>query len=126
MITLAPGIKVAQYKDGYVWSFNPIDWNGDGKTDIIAEGTSSEPGEILLNTSKPGQPSFSALPRPKELKNLPFVFWGPEFRGTDWNKDGDDDVLIRSEFYSFWAERSFLEHGYCQAVLADGLQKKPK
>ncbi len=124
--TLAPGIKVAQYKNGYAWSFNPIDWNGDGKTDIIAEGTTAEPGEILLNTSKPGQPSFSALPRPKELKNLPFVFWGPEFRGTDWNKDGDDDVLIRSEFYSFWAERSFLEHGYSQATLGGGFQKKDK
>ena len=121
--TLAPGIKVAKFAR-YVWGFNPIDWNADGKTDLIAEGSTSEPGLLLLNTGKPGKPSFSKPFRPKELQNLPFVFWGPDFRGEDWNKDGDDDVLIRSEFIYFWAERSFLQHGYSQAALAGGLQKK--
>ncbi len=123
--TLAPGIKVAKF-DGFVWGFNPIDWNADGKTDIIAEGSTFEPGMLLLNTSEPGKPSFSKPFRPKELQNLPFVFWGPDFRGEDWNKDGDDDVLIRSEFFYFWAERSFLEHGYRPAALTGGLQKKDK
>ncbi len=123
--TLAPGVKVAKFASR-VGGFSPIEWNNDNKTDIITGGTVFEPGLLLLNKSRPGQPEFSEPFRPIELKNLPHVFWGPDFRGSDWNKDGDDDVLIQSEFYSFWAERSFLEHGYSQAVLAGGLQKKSK
>ncbi len=122
--TLAPGVKVAKFAQ-YVWGgFNPIEWNGDGKTDIISEGNTAEPGQLLLNISKPGKPAFSGPLRPQELQNLPHVFWGADFRGADWNKDGDDDLLIQSESYSFWAERSFLTHGYSKATLAGGLQKK--
>ena len=122
--TLAPGVKVAKFS-GMVWGFNPIEWNGDGKTDIIAEGNTFEPGQLLLNESKPGQPAFSEPFRPKEFQNLPHVFWGPDFRGADWNKDGDDDILIQSEFlYFFWAERSFLKHGYRYGSLTSGLEEK--
>lgn len=120
--TFRPGVKVSEF-DHFVFGFNTIDWNGDGKTDIISQGTAFEPGLLLLNESKPGQPKFSKPFRPDQLQTLPHVFWGPDFRGTDWNSDGDDDVIIRAEFYSFWAERSYLKHGYRQAGLI-GLEKK--
>jgi len=124
--TFLPGIKVAKFPK-YVFGFNSIDWNGDNKTDIIASGTSSAPGQLLINNSKPGQPSFSEPYRPKELQNLPHVFWGPDFSGADWNKDGDDDLMIQSEFlYNFWAERSFLEHGYCEVKKNSELQRHKK
>lgn len=122
--TLAPGVKVAKFKK-FMWSFNPIEWNGDGKTDIIAEGNTFEPGQLLVNTSTPGYPSFSEPARPKELRDLPFVFWGPGFHGQDWNGDGDEDILIQSELhFFFWAERTFLTHGYGEAVAVQAMEKK--
>ena len=39
------------------------------------------------------------------------------FPPPDWYRDGDFDLLIQSEFFSFFAERSFLDHGYQPAML---------
>lgn len=123
--SFAPGVRVGKFSK-YVWGFNPIEWNGDNKKDIIAAGTTSEPGQLLINNSTPGNPLFSAPSRPKEISNLPHVFWGPDFIGADWNNDGDDDLIIQSEFlYIFWAERSFLKHGYRDARVVT-MEKKRK
>lgn len=110
--TLAPGIKVAKYKRRSNQGFRAVDWDGDGRMDILSSGTTTEPGLLLLNKSEPGKLAFSEPFRPSELKNLPYVFWGPGFHSVDWNGDGDADLLIRSEYYTFWAERSFLARGY--------------
>lgn len=88
------------------------DWNRDGKSDILLGGTAAEPGVIYANASEPGTP---ALAPPAPLAGLPYLFWGPQIRVTDWNHDGDVDLMVQSEFFSFWIERSFLEHGYRQA-----------
>ena len=55
-----------------------------------------------------------------------YVFWGASFRPSDWNADGDEDLMIQSEFYAFWAERSFLEHGYSPAVQIAPIQKRAR
>ena len=124
--TLKPGVKVAKYAGRADEGFNAVDWNGDGKPDILSQGKNSDPGLLLLNESEPGNIAFSEPFRPKELDNLPYVFWGPSFHGDDWNGDGDMDVLIRSEYYTFWAERSFLEWGYGKVSAASELQVKNK
>lgn len=124
--TLSPGVKVAKYTGRADEGFNAVDWNGDGKPDILSQGTTSNPGLLLLNKSELGTIAFSEPFRPKELDSLPYVFWGPSFHGSDWNSDGDMDILIRSEYYTFWAERSFLEHGYGEVAESSELLKKNK
>ncbi|MBI2431472.1 MAG: hypothetical protein HYV26_01220 [Candidatus Hydrogenedentes bacterium] len=56
---------------------------------------------------------------------LPYVFWGANFFPEDWNRDGDVDLLIRSEFYLFWAEKSFLRHGYREAMGLGAAEQRP-
>ncbi len=115
--TLAPGVNVYKLASRTA-AINTIDWNRDGKPDLITGGSASRPGAVLLNRSEVGEPAFGA---PIQPLDLPYVFWGPRFQAVDWNRDGDEDLLIQSEFYSFWAERSFIDHGYRIArVIGDG------
>ena len=79
-------------------------------------------GTIYLNRSKPGNVRFDAPIQP--LADLPFLFWGPSFKPMDWNGDGDEDFLISSEFFMFYAEKSFLLHGYRRASLISALQER--
>lgn len=109
--TLLPGVKVAAMSSR-ADAMNQIDWNRDGLPDLLTGGTAARPGMIFMNRSTRGKP---ALAEPVQPIELPYVFWGPNLRSVDWNADGDDDLLINSEFFSFWAERSFLEHGYIKA-----------
>jgi hypothetical protein len=91
-----------------------VDWNLDGKPDLFAQGTAAEPGAIMINETKDGKPALSKPSRPFEL---PYLFWGTQFGATDWNRDGDRDLMITAEFFSFFVEQSFLTHGYRQATL---------
>ena len=77
-------------------------------------GPPDHPIRVLLNRSTPDQPALEA---PQDIPDLPYVFWGAKPRVIDWNRDGDADILIQSEFFSFFAERSFLEQGYRPAKL---------
>lgn len=114
--TLSPGVKVltGPRLDG----LDIIDWNNDNKPDLITALSVSNPGSIYINQSG-GAGSFSFASAISPL-NLPFCFWGPIFQSTDWNHDGDRDFLIRSEFYYFFAERSFIDYGYRTATNAAG------
>ncbi|MFN8706652.1 MAG: FG-GAP repeat domain-containing protein, partial [Planctomyces sp.] len=93
------------------------DWNHDGRPDLLLGGPPNEPIRVLLNRSVSDQP---ALEKPQSIPGLPYVFWGSKPRILDWNRDGDSDILIQSEFFSFFAERSFLERGYQPASLVAG------
>jgi FG-GAP-like repeat len=116
--TLTPGVKVASMGSRAA-AMSQIDWNHDGRPDLLTSGTAARPGTVFMNLSEQGRP---ALADPVQPIDLPYVFWGPRFRSVDWNGDGDDDLLINSEFFSFWAERSFLDHGYriAEPLLQDG------
>jgi hypothetical protein len=109
--TLAPGVKVltGPRLDG----LGVVDWNLDGRPDLLTTLSVNNPGSIFLNLSTPGAPAFASAIQPL---NLPFVFWGPILHAQDWNGDGDEDFMIRSEFYYFWAERSFITRGYRDAT----------
>ncbi|MBX7106895.1 MAG: VCBS repeat-containing protein, partial [Gemmataceae bacterium] len=106
--TLASGVVIAKLP-GRTESLNFDDWNHDGLPDLLLGGTTTEPVKVLINRSQSGQP---ALKPPQTVPGLPYVFWGAKPRIADWNNDGDADLLIQSEFFSFFAERSFLEGGY--------------
>ncbi len=112
--SLAPGVKVGQLLPGGAADpgLDVIDWNRDGRPDLIHGLPLEKPGSIYMNRSTPGKPDFAP---PIQPLDLPFVFWGPAFRPVDWNRDGDEDFLISSEFYLFWAEDSFVREGYREA-----------
>ncbi|MBL8851885.1 MAG: VCBS repeat-containing protein, partial [Planctomycetaceae bacterium] len=119
---LAPGVVIARLP-GRTESLNFDDWNHDGLPDLLLGGTTAEPVKVLLNQSRSGRP---ALEPPQTVPGLPYVFWGAKPRIADWNRDGDADLLIQSEFFSFFAERSFLEGGYRKALLlSEGIQQNP-
>jgi hypothetical protein len=90
------------------------DWNHDGKPDLLTEGTAAKPGLIFINQSSPGKPALAQASRPFDL---PYMWWGPEFGVIDWNGDGDEDLMVCSECFTFFVERSFLQHGYQSARL---------
>ncbi|MEZ6032379.1 MAG: VCBS repeat-containing protein [Planctomycetaceae bacterium] len=98
-----------------------IDWNGDGQSDLLAEGTSAKPGLLFLNESQPGQPRLSPPNRPFEL---PYLYWGPKFGVLDWTGKGDQDLMVRSEAYMFYLRRSFLLYGYQAARLVNVTRRK--
>ena len=113
--TLAPGVKVGQRLPGGAADpgFDIIDWNRDGLPDLIHGLPIEKPGSIYINRSTAGNPQFAPPIQPLEL---PFLFWGPTLCPVDWNRDGDQDFLISSEFYLFWAEGSFVRDGYREAT----------
>ena len=74
----------------------------------------TSPVIVCLNQTTDGSP---ALSKPEEVPGIPYVFWGPKVRVVDWNQDGDEDLMIQSEFLSFWAEKSFLTNGYSPGKL---------
>lgn len=85
-----------------------VDWNNDGRMDVIA-GTASHKVAVFLNTESNGQVAFSdpielKLPQIKETRVLM----------VDLNRDGDQDLFVMSTQGSILVERSFLEHGYAR------------
>ncbi|MEP0842816.1 MAG: VCBS repeat-containing protein [Phycisphaerae bacterium] len=117
--TLAPGVKAIVLKGRA--RINVIDWNADGKPDLIDGSSTENPGAIHLNASSPGKIAFA--PPISPLK-LPWMFYGAGFFPRDWNGDGDEDLLVQCEFYLFWAERSFIEHEYRPAAALGKPQRR--
>ncbi|MEP0842815.1 MAG: VCBS repeat-containing protein [Phycisphaerae bacterium] len=111
--SLAPGVLVGKVPLGRSDDLNVVDWNDDGMPDLIVGQPVNLPGNVYINRCTAGRLSFDKPIRPLDL---PFLFWGANFHALDWNKDGDGDFIIQSEFYTFWAERSYLKHGHAKAV----------
>ena len=90
-----------------------IDWDGDGWEDLIY-GYGN--GEIYVSLNRPGSGGTRRFDKPKQIK-IPGN-WGDAFISiADWNKDGDDDIVIQQYGYSRYIERSFAQRGYSQAKL---------
>ena len=119
--TLRPGVKVLELP-ARLAGLAAVDWNNDGRLDLVTGLSAAQPVAVFLNESTPSKPAFSGPVLPVKL---PYCFWGPTVHAVDWNSDGDRDLLIRSEFYGFWAERSFLEHGYCAAAQVGTVEQRP-
>jgi hypothetical protein len=117
---LSPGIEAIDMPSR--GELTVLDWNEDGKPDLMCGPPVTDPGTVWLNASEPVKPKFGEAARPL---GLPHLFWGPVFHETDWNGDGDQDFLIRSEFFLFWAEKSFIRNGYRAADLV-GIQSTPQ
>jgi hypothetical protein len=90
--------------------------------DLLIGGTAVDPCVIYYNASRRGQPAVKPA---YVVKDLHYLFWGPKLRAADWNRDGDVDLLVQSEFFSFWLERSFLDHGYQKATILSADDGKP-
>lgn len=104
---LQPGILVGSGVSRYPVTL--FDYNKDGKNDLISGLPTENPGTIYVNSSTIGNPDFNPGIRPIEF---PYLFFNTVFHNSDWNKDGDEDFLVEAEYYGFWFEGSFIEHGY--------------
>ncbi|MBN2291142.1 MAG: VCBS repeat-containing protein [Pirellulales bacterium] len=89
-----------------------IDWNKDGKLDVVCACPLDNPGSIYLNESTTGNIVFA---EPIQPMGMPSLFYNAAFHNIDWNSDGDKDLIINAEHFTFWAEDSFIRHGYQQA-----------
>ncbi len=117
--TLAPPVLL--HKLSSRTSLVVVDWNEDGKPDLLTQGIAAQPGGIMINETKDGKPAISKPSRPFQL---PYLFWGTQFGVADWNHDGDRDLMVTGEFFSFFIEQSFLTHGYREATLVSAGVRK--
>ncbi len=107
---LLPGVQVGSGVSRYPVTL--FDWNKDGKNDLISRLPTENPGTIYVNVSTAGTAAFNPGIRPIEF---PYLFFNTVFHNSDWNNDGDEDFLVEAEYYGFWFEGSFIEHGYIDA-----------
>jgi FG-GAP-like repeat/FG-GAP repeat len=122
--TLEPGVLVGKvFPAGRTNDLNVTDWNEDGKPDLLIGTPTNKPGTVYLNQSQSGKIKFAEPSQPFEL---PFMFWGATIKPLDWNGDGDEDVLVFSEFFAFYVEKSFLLQGYRAATPLGAVERRDK
>jgi hypothetical protein len=90
-----------------------IHWNRDGWDDLIY-AYANDLYYILLN--EPGPNGTRRFSEPKQI-DIPACYGDPFISVVDWNRDGDDDLLINQYGYERFVERSFIEHGYIKGEL---------
>lgn len=102
-------------------SVDLVDWDGDGRLDVIA-GSAGGTVRVYRNVvDGAGMVSFAqgldpGLPPLKQ----------PRVIMADLNGDGDDDLFIPSTQGSIWVERSFLRHnGYARARVVEATTPGP-
>ena len=104
--SFAPPVLVGDMK--FRLLVDTVDWNNDGRPDIIA-GTDSHKVSVFLNTGGTGDKLF-AEPLPLKLPQIKEI----RVRAVDLSRDGDQDLFVMSTQGSILVERSFLEHGYAR------------
>jgi len=84
------------------------DWDHDGRLDIVGSAAS---GNVALFRNL-GKNRFAS----GDPLAIPPTPYSPVVTVTDWNGDGDDDVIVGTSYgYFCWFERSFLDNGYSRA-----------
>jgi hypothetical protein len=96
------------------------DWNKDGSPDVIGVASSGDMQLFLNEAEKGASAKFGA-----GMKfNVPAVPYWPAVNVVDWNGDGDEDVMVATDYLYFaLVERSYLEHGYAKGQMR-GVQKR--
>jgi hypothetical protein len=96
------------------------DWNQDGYPDVIGVNANGDMQLFLNQTGKTAAARFTAGTN----FVVPAVPYWTAVNIVDWNGDGDEDVMIATDYLYFaFAERSYIEHGYANAHLL-AVQKK--
>ena len=94
------------------WLFFPVDWDADGKRDLVS---SSNFPELFFrkNIGDSKHPRFSARQRLKtfDQTDLHIVSMLTRVKMFDWDKDGDSDLL-------FGGEEGFI--GFCENIAGVG------
>jgi hypothetical protein len=87
-----------------------IDWNRDGWDDLLL-AYASNAFFILLNEPTGNGRQFGT---PQEIK-IPGCWGDPFATVTDWNHDGDEDLIIDQYGHARFVEQSFIRHGHVPA-----------
>lgn len=96
-----------------------VDWNHDGWDDLIYAYANDE-FYILLN--KPGVDGKREFGAPIKI-NVPGCYGDPFISVADWNRDGDDDLIISQYGYTRLVDQSFIERGYIPATVVKSESK---
>lgn len=114
----APGVKVLHESDQRAM-VAVTDWDHDGRVDIILPLQDSV--YLYRNVGEGRQQRFER-DRPLIQQYIPF----PNPYVVDWNKDGDEDLLVSSSYgVCYLFERSYIDAGYAEAAVI-GIQQKPR
>jgi VCBS repeat protein len=111
-----PGVKIAAGADSRAFVY-PVDWNQDGKLDVVVAWSGGPKLEVLLNqgVGADGIPTFKA----QEITTCPAELPTPRPIAIDWDHDGQPDLLLASSYaHLHYAAHHFVEHGYVEAQLA--------
>ncbi|HVT30114.1 MAG TPA: VCBS repeat-containing protein, partial [Lacipirellulaceae bacterium] len=95
-----------------------VDWNHDGKLDVVASVSAHKIYVIFNDGSSNGAHFAEPVSLNLEIKN-------PIAIAVDLNRDGDDDLLVNGTQGTSFAERSFIEHGYAKARILKVESKEP-
>jgi hypothetical protein len=110
-----PGVKIASGNSrAFVY---PVDWNHDGKLDVIVAWSGGPKIQLLLNQGlgADGLPIF----KPQEITTCPPELPTPRPIAIDWDHDGEPDLLLASSYALLhFAAHHFVEHGYVEAELS--------
>lgn len=90
-----------------------VDWDGDGRPDLLV---SQLQNHLLLQNAGGSDPHQQFdRPRKLELPLVPVIGAVVHVLPMEINRDGDRDLLIQSDHgYDCYFEGSFLEHGYAK------------
>ena len=104
-------------------SFRAVDWNGDGRLDLIYNTAGSGHIYLLANVGSPTDPVFD-LPRQFKLYGepfTPFTIHGPNAWPADLNGDGLPDLLgcVEWSVYPFFAHAALEMDHHPEWILGD-------